>query len=365
MNITNLAVATRFAAFCGGQALAAPLVGVAKTRAGHNAKWFSGMTGAIVRSPKAAVGVASAALFVAVMSGPVQAAVVQGSGGIITNRPCPDGPAACVVGFNRLQPHQYFGGYGQGFSSSTISLNNGASGSVAASFGADYLPTVRVGSVAGADTRTGGSATAFQSFTYDGSLAIDLAISGQLHFFTSGDVAGPFGADEFAGDGSLNVAFGLMRVSDLTSVISPSSTGQDIVSSVSSSFADCNSGALAAGGYNSSGLQAGEHTVSIGLSSRCGGGAIRINPGDSFVVFATLQAISNRSGFLDATQTFSVQYDEQNTFFADTQNSVGAGFLNSNITQGAAVPEPSTWAMMIIGFGAAGSMIRRRKAVVA
>lgn len=31
----------------------------------------------------------------------------------------------------------------------------------------------------------------------------------------------------------------------------------------------------------------------------------------------------------------------------------------------AAVPEPATWAMMIIGFGAAGSMIRRRKALLA
>lgn len=29
------------------------------------------------------------------------------------------------------------------------------------------------------------------------------------------------------------------------------------------------------------------------------------------------------------------------------------------------VPEPATWAMMIIGFGAAGSMIRRRKAMIA
>ncbi len=29
------------------------------------------------------------------------------------------------------------------------------------------------------------------------------------------------------------------------------------------------------------------------------------------------------------------------------------------------VPEPATWAMMIVGFGAAGSMIRRRKAVAA
>jgi hypothetical protein len=37
----------------------------------------------------------------------------------------------------------------------------------------------------------------------------------------------------------------------------------------------------------------------------------------------------------------------------------------STFDPGPGVPEPSTWAMMIIGFGAAGSMIRRRKAVVA
>ncbi|WP_397404887.1 trypsin-like serine protease [Phenylobacterium sp.] len=36
-------------------------------------------------------------------------------------------------------------------------------------------------------------------------------------------------------------------------------------------------------------------------------------------------------------------------------------FINASI----AVPEPSTWALMIVGFGAAGSMIRRRKAVIA
>lgn len=32
---------------------------------------------------------------------------------------------------------------------------------------------------------------------------------------------------------------------------------------------------------------------------------------------------------------------------------------------GAAVPEPATWAMMIVGFGAAGAMMRRRRALVA
>ena len=32
---------------------------------------------------------------------------------------------------------------------------------------------------------------------------------------------------------------------------------------------------------------------------------------------------------------------------------------------GSAVPEPATWAMMITGFGLAGSALRRRKAVLA
>ena len=40
----------------------------------------------------------------------------------------------------------------------------------------------------------------------------------------------------------------------------------------------------------------------------------------------------------------------------------GAAVDNVSVT---AVPEPATWAMMILGFGAAGSMIRRRKAVAA
>ncbi len=45
-------------------------------------------------------------------------------------------------------------------------------------------------------------------------------------------------------------------------------------------------------------------------------------------------------------------------------NAVGSTFTNYAFT-GSATPEPATWAMMIIGFGAAGSMIRRRKAVIA
>ena len=39
----------------------------------------------------------------------------------------------------------------------------------------------------------------------------------------------------------------------------------------------------------------------------------------------------------------------------------GAGALAGNVTIGQAVPEPGTWAMMLLGFGAIGFAMRRRK----
>ncbi len=53
-----------------------------------------------------------------------------------------------------------------------------------------------------------------------------------------------------------------------------------------------------------------------------------------------------------------------------TSSNLGVGLDNVGVTMTAppssgVVPEPATWAMMIIGFGAAGSSIRRRKLVVA
>ena len=44
-------------------------------------------------------------------------------------------------------------------------------------------------------------------------------------------------------------------------------------------------------------------------------------------------------------------------------NNSGAGSLGGSITirQATAVPEPATWAMMLIGFGAVGFAMRRRQ----
>ena len=133
-------------------------------------------------------------------AGAAQAADVSGSSGIFTNRFCSAAGATCTtllpdgsptLAGPRLQANQLFGGYGASFSASSA-LVNGAAAAAATSFGDGYLPTVKVGSSAGAETRTGASASAFRSFTYNGDVAIDLAINGLLHFVNSGDAAGPF-----------------------------------------------------------------------------------------------------------------------------------------------------------------------------
>ena len=63
------------------------------------------------------------------------------------------------------------------------------------------------------------------------------------------------------------------------------------------------------------------------------------------------------------TLTFSSGLDQD---FTDESWGVDNLRITDNVNGNpGAIPEPATWAMMILGFGAAGSMIRRRKAVVA
>mgnify|MGYP003386475181 CR=1 FL=1 len=63
------------------------------------------------------------------------------------------------------------------------------------------------------------------------------------------------------------------------------------------------------------------------------------------------------------TRQFNVVAGQKLIFSAaGTQDTLGGYLDNITIT---AVPEPGTWALMIGGFGMAGAMLRRRRAVVA
>ena len=286
-----------------------------------------------------------------------------GSAAIFTDRSCATNAVSCVdpiTGIGpKLTPHKFLGGGGGGVSGSA-NLPGGASTAAMAAFGASFLPTIGSASSAGANTRTGASVSAYRSFTYNGPTSINFALSGALHFLTSGDAAGPAPYNEYAGDGMFNVALSLLRVSDVFAELGANPDAIDIISS-NVVFEDCASGAIAATGYSSSGLAAGEYNAALSLTQSCSGGAIVLNPGDSFVVMASVQAISNRNGFVDAMHTFTVQYDDMNTVDAVTHQSVGAGFLARNVTDGAAVPEPASWALMLLGFGGLGAALRTQR----
>ncbi len=327
-------------------------------------------TAAAVRGPLAAFALAAA--ISGLMASSAGAVQLQGMAAIATNRNCFVDTGTCpILGSTqvsstidgaRAQQHQYFGGDGVSQLSVTPGLVNGASALVAGSFSAiDYLPTLHLASSAGPDTRTGMSFTSYRAFTWAGA-DIDLALKGNLHFITSGDAGAAGNGNEFPGDGQLNVSLGLLRVSTVAAAFPTGSDAITLISNSAVSFPDCGGdGVIGASGFNSAGLTGGEYNRTISLSQGCSGGAIRLQNGDTFVVIATMQAISNRSGVLDASHTFTVTVDEENTFLAGTTEAVGQNFVAANLSTDVAVPEPATWALMIGGFGLAGASLRRRR----
>lgn len=308
-----------------------------------------------VMNARLLAGAASAALCVFALPGTASAASTYGASGIFTNRPCPPEATSCVGTRDFVQ---YMGGMSSEFSASANAIPGGATAAAAVSFGDGYLPNLKAASSAGAETRTGSSVSAFRTFTYEGDAAIDLAFQGVLHYFTSGDADG----GEIAGDGLLYAHLVVLPISaiahynDSTSVIT-------LIGDSAVTFADCSTGALAFSSASSSGQSGGEYNVNLGITQGCDGNALTINKGDSFVLVATLQSISNRGGFIDAMNTFTVQYDEENTVYTGTTEKVGLATLQQTVN--GAVPEPGTWALMISGFGLAGAALRRRRAAVA
>ncbi len=297
------------------------------------------------------VGVASIALGVFALPGAASAASTFGSGAILTNRPCPVGASNCT---GRQDFTQYAGGMGAGFSTSAT-IPGGASAAGAVSFGDGYLPTIKAASVAGAETRTGGNVVAFRSFTYQGEAAIDLALQGTLHYFTSGD----FGPGELAGEGLLYAQLSILPISAISGYTALT-TGADIIHNTSVNEIDCSNGAMAFSSVSGASAS-GEHTVNLGITQGCNGQPLTLNKGDTFVLLALLQSISNRGGSIDAMNTFTVRYDEENTVYTGTTDKVGLATLQQTISS--AVPEPRTWAMMICGFGLAGLALRRQRLV--
>lgn len=85
------------------------------------------------------------------------------------------------------------------------------------------------------------------------------------------------------------------------------------------------------------------------------------------ITFAGIGATFDSNGKLLTTGTGNHFYSTKSGwwFAADVSDGKNTGAIAAKDAYLQAVPEPSTWALMILGFGSAGAMLRRRRAVVA
>lgn len=115
-------------------------------------------------------------------------------------------------------------------------------------------------------------------------------------------------------------------------------------------------------------IDAGKYTLTYYYSPRPGQ-AVTTNGIEALLGSTVIDSISGIGGggtsWMQYTATFATSASTTLSFRAvGTDDSLG-GYLDDIRLSGTAVPEASTWAMMIVGFGLAGLCLRRRSAVLA
>ena len=108
----------------------------------------------------------------------------------------------------------------------------------------------------------------------------------------------------------------------------------------------------------------GSVSVPLGLTS-CGGSTYHLENGQTFYLWARIYILHVGDGATDASHTFDVQFNP------DLDPTV-TNFISSNLALAPApsslstsVPEPSTWGLLVLGFGGLGAALRRRARLAA
>ncbi len=213
------------------------------------------------------------------------------------------------------------------------------------------LPQVRASAVGAPDAFNFGYAQAYQAYTWNGASGIDLNVStfiGRLDYTAGGAPGSSFVRASLAIiDGSLR---GSQAIQDAWGTV-----GQ-----FGSFNATC--GTPGAIGLGTTGTLTSLGPVSTLVSPTCGVGTFHLEPGQEFFVQSRLFAGHFGGGYTDASHTFSVEISPDAPI--EIQEALARN-LSQSPGSLAPVPEPATWALMIGGFGLAGAMLRRRRAVAA
>jgi hypothetical protein len=270
-------------------------------------------------------------------------ASLRNCGGASATQECPGGQrlrpfaldggiwkSTASSGYVETRPIPQAGSYGQGRAELTGS--------------GLYLPTLHaVSSSAPTDARVNGSALGFTTFTYNGSAEQAFSLKSTLTVddsFKSPDnpllregafvsfFVGIFDADIFQKT-YLDFASGSINTN--------------------SAYA-CGDDGLLGFGYGTPAAKGGSFTVST-KTTACPGSSLVLKPGQQVVAYANLSMFTNRGGYLDALHTMTTELDPE-------LGGEAIAALKQNLVSG--VPEPTTWAMMLGGFGVIGAASRRR-----
>lgn len=196
-----------------------------------------------------------------------------------------------------------------------------------------------------------GSASALYAYSYTGAVPVALPLVGDIDFTISFAVPSTL---------ALNYSFGAvnMRMAVGTSNLFKGSvlTEADTVCGAADVLA-ADSATGSAGGF-ANGFAAQSFNFTLDLTNGCDGQPMMLNPGQSIYIYTYLDTYAQRGAATDATHSFHVN-------LAPGTSPAVAAALQSGLTLHANVPEPSSWAMMIAGFGLVGGAMRRRQLTAA
>lgn len=286
-----------------------------------------------------------------------KAAAIFGSAVFFTARDCTTLTATQICG-NRRQPlvySEYAGGPGQAvnyFDSSPA----GDFMSSSISFGAGALPTIRQADAAVSNYRVNVNAFAYNAFTNTSDAATELSYAGDLHIVNSS--GNPLGGNpEFAGGSSYFSWVAIWDPALVAGIIGPA----DVFDNAFGNY-DCSTPGVLGFGYSNGPLAGGEQSIHMSTAS-CSDAPVMINPGQQILAVAFLQTPVNRGGFVDASHTFTMNYDPD--LSPDVRQNLIQIMAPAAPEGLGAVPEPASWALLLIGFGGIGAMLRSRRKIAA
>ena len=296
-----------------------------------------------------------------------------GSAVLETLRNCPPSPTTACDGRGTGQgivARASDGGEGKS-ATKTFSPGGGNNAFGAVLFTGIGFPEMKASVTASGLSRISTALYGFQTYTYTGTTALSLELFADFHINGSStdnrDGTFPGGAIAAA-------AFAVWKTSDFNFFAQPDYAGDGGFSTAASLYnqgylfgaADCagledGSPTALAINYQSQTLTGGEAHVEVSQDV-CNNAnplddALIINPGDTFVVAAFAQVIANRNAFVNATGTFDIGFSSNMS-----ATDIAAFQANTSFASGAVagVPEPTTWAMLMLGFGGMGVALRRR-----